>query len=68
MKTPVPYLRRRCFHLIGTFMAFFRDGVESPLQFAVFGVKGFDETADAVFTTVGTDQDLTVDSHRRHGF
>jgi NitT/TauT family transport system permease protein len=24
MKTSVPYLRRRCFHLIGTFMAFFR--------------------------------------------
>ena len=50
------------------FMAFFRDGVESPLQSAGFGVKGFHETADAVFATVGADQDATVNGHRRHGF
>ena len=51
-----------------TFMAFFRDGVECPLQSAGFGVKGFDETADAVFATVGADQDAAIDSHRCHGF
>ena len=49
-------------------MAFFRNGVECPLQLAVFGIKGFDETADAVFATVGTDQNTTIDSHWRHGF
>ena len=51
-----------------TFMAFFRNGVESPLQSAGLGVKGFHETTDTVFATVGADQDAAIDSHWCHGF
>ena len=40
----------------------------SSFLFAIFGVKRFDETADAVFAAVGADQHAAVDGHRCHGF
>ena len=42
------------------FVAFFRDGVEGPDQVPGLDVKGFDESADTVFATVGSNQNLAV--------
>ena len=46
----------------------FRDSIEGPKHLAVFGVEGFDEAADAIFATVGPEQDFAVHGGRRHGF
>lgn len=44
----------------------FRDRIERPDQLAGFCAIGFHEAADAVFATIGSDQDLVVDDGRRH--
>ena len=48
-------------------VAFFRNGVEGPDQVTGFGIKGLDETTDAVLTTIGSDQNFSVYHRRRHG-
>ena len=52
----------------GTLVTFFRNGVECPDQFAAVSVIGFHETANAIFTTVGTDQYFAISHCWSHRF
>ena len=45
-----------------------RRRVEVPHELARVGIIGAHETADTILATVGADQNLAVDSGRRHGF